>query len=91
MAEARSLLTESFLSSQIVGGVFVLVAVVFALPVGVLRIDVVVAVVVGILLVSAFELVNLLISAGQWVRSPYRSAVVVDRAVVASPCLGQLH
>ena len=90
MAGARSLLAMSLLPSELASDVFVLVAVVFAVPVRMLPIDVVLAIVVGNLLVSAFELVNLLICAGQWVRSPFRSAVVVDRTVVATQCFGSV-
>ena len=64
MAGARSLLAMPFLPSYFVRDVLGLVVVVFVVPVRVLPIGVVVAVVVGNFLVSALELINLLICAG---------------------------
>ena len=70
MAGASSLVAMSFLPAFLVGVVVVLVGVVVVVLVGVVSDGVEVAVVVGALVVSALELVDLFVSASQRMRSP---------------------
>ena len=85
MTGTSSLVALSFLPAFMVGVVVVLVGVVVVVLVGVVRVCIATVVVVGVLLVSAFELVDLLVSASKRIRNPFRSAVMVDSFVVAPP------
>ena len=66
------------------------VVVVVALLSAIVRVGDIVVVGVGSLLVSALELVDLLIGAGQWVRCPLGPTIVVCRMVVAPPCFSSV-
>jgi hypothetical protein len=57
---------------------------------GVLPIGIIVVVAISTPLVSALELINLLVGAGQWMRSPFGSVFVVYSAVVASPSFSSI-
>ena len=72
MAGTSSLVALSFLPAFMVGVVVVLVGVVVVVLVGVVCVCIATVVVVGVLLVFAFELVDLLVSASKRIRNPFR-------------------
>ena len=88
MARASSLVALPLLPTFMAGVVVVLVGVVVVVLVGVVRVVIANVVVVGALLVPAFELVDLLVGASKWVRNPFRPAIMVDSFVIAPPSFG---
>ena len=90
MARPRSFLAMPLFATCDIGVVGVVVGVVVALHSVIVRVGAIVVLGVGSLLVSALELVDLLIGAGQWVRCPLGPTIVVCRMVVAPPCFSSV-